>query len=87
MRAIGGTLYIVGVWLMAYNLWTDGARGPVCARRPRCRRFLEKARRPLTHGKLAFSHRWLEGKPMFFTACALVAVLVGGMIEIIPDDS
>jgi cytochrome c oxidase cbb3-type subunit I/II len=29
-------------------------------------------------------HRWLEAKPMTFTALAVVAILIGGLIEIIP---
>jgi cytochrome c oxidase cbb3-type subunit I/II len=37
----------------------------------------------VAHGKLSF-HRLLEGKPMFFTVLAVVAILVGGMVEIIP---
>ncbi len=82
LRAIGGTLYIFGVWLMAYNLWKTARAG----------RFVPEEEvqaasyrlRPLAHSDPAFSHRWLESKPMLLTACALVAVLIGGMIEIIP---
>jgi cytochrome c oxidase cbb3-type subunit I/II len=31
-----------------------------------------------------YKHRWLESKPVLFTVLALVAVLIGGAIEIIP---
>ena len=29
-------------------------------------------------------HRWLEAKPVTFTVLALVAVLIGGLVEIVP---
>jgi cytochrome c oxidase cbb3-type subunit I/II len=41
---------------------------------------LEKA---VSHGKSSF-HRLLEGMPVFFTVLAVVAVLIGGLVEIIP---
>jgi cytochrome c oxidase cbb3-type subunit I/II len=31
-----------------------------------------------------YKHRWLEAKPMLLTALALVAVLIGGLVEIVP---
>jgi hypothetical protein len=39
---------------------------------------------PATHLEPAFTHRWLESKPVLLTGLALIAVLIGGMIEIIP---
>jgi len=35
------------------------------------------------HGKFSW-HRMLEGKPIFFTVLAVVAILIGGIVEIIP---
>jgi cytochrome c oxidase cbb3-type subunit I/II len=82
LRAIGGTLYFAGLFLMAYNLYRTAKAGKFEPDTEAQAPALEKA--PETaHGKYAF-HRMLEGKPMFFTALAVVAVLIGGMVEIIP---
>jgi cytochrome c oxidase cbb3-type subunit I/II len=82
LRAVGGSLYILGVWLMAYNLWRTARAG----------RFVPEEEvqaasyhsQPALQTEPAFNHRWLESKPVLFTILALVAVLIGGMIEIIP---
>ncbi len=83
LRAIGGSLYIIGVVLMAYQPLEDGQERQVRAgdrkRRPRrcAPRATPKRRIP---GAIAGSKR----KPMTFTVLALVAVLIGGLVEIIP---
>ncbi len=82
LRAIGGTLYIFGVWLMAYNLWRT-ARAGVFVPEEEVQAVSYRSQ-PAAHGEPAFTHRWLESKPMLLTGCALIAVLIGGMIEIIP---
>ncbi len=82
LRAIGGTLYIFGTFLMAYNLWKT-ARSGVFVPEETVQAVSFRSQ-PAGHSEPAFSHRWLESKPMLFTAGALVAVLIGGMIEIIP---
>ncbi|MGA2176909.1 MAG: cytochrome-c oxidase, cbb3-type subunit I [Verrucomicrobiota bacterium] len=82
LRAVGGSLYILGVWLMAYNLWRTARAG----------RFVPEEEvqaasyrsQPLGQSEPAFTHRWLESKPVLLTGLALIAVLIGGMIEIIP---
>lgn len=82
LRAVGGTLYIFGAWLMAYNLWRTARAGvfvPEEQVQAVSYRSLSDA-----HAEPAFTHRWLESKPMLLTGGALIAVLIGGMIEIIP---
>ncbi len=81
LRAIGGTLYIFGVWLMAYNLWKTARAGSFV---PEETVQAVSFRAAAQQSEPAFSHRWLESKPILLTALALVAVLIGGMIEIIP---
>ncbi len=80
LRAIGGTLYLVGVVLMVINLWKTARQGSfvaeVEAQAPALPRDTGKP------GKL--NHHWLEKKPVLFTVGALVAVLIGGIVEIIP---
>jgi cytochrome c oxidase cbb3-type subunit I/II len=82
LRAIGGTLYISGVFLMAYNLWRTARAGQFLPEEEvQATSFRNQ---PAAHAEPAFTHRWLESKPMLLTVLALVAVLIGGMIEIIP---
>jgi cytochrome c oxidase cbb3-type subunit I/II len=81
MRAIGGTLYIFGVWLMAYNLWRTARAGEFV---PEETVQAVSYRSSAAHAEPAFTHRWLESKPILLTGLALIAVLIGGMIEIIP---
>ena len=81
LRAIGGTLYIVGTFMMAWNLYKTAKSGVFEPDTEAQAAPMEKA--PVVSGKTAF-HRMLEGKPLFFTVLAAVAVLVGGLVEIIP---
>jgi cytochrome c oxidase cbb3-type subunit I/II len=82
LRAIGGSLYLIGVFMMAYNLYRTAKAGQfepdTVAQAPALEKVAE-----VPHGKYSF-HRMLEGKPMFFTALAVVAILIGGAVEIIP---
>lgn len=82
LRAIGGTLYIFGVWLMAYNLWRTARAGQFVPEEQAQAVPFRLA--PVGHADRPLSHRWLESKPMLLTAGAFVAVLIGGLIEIIP---
>ncbi|MBL9139345.1 MAG: cytochrome-c oxidase, cbb3-type subunit I [Verrucomicrobiales bacterium] len=81
LRAVGGTLFILGVVVMAYNLYKTAKSGqPVTD---------DEVQAPAlddghgAHGKEG-GHRWLESKPALFTILATVAILVGGLIEIVP---
>ncbi len=78
LRAVGGLLYLTGVLLMAYNLYRTAKSGSFVAE--------EEAKAPAAHraDPAERGHRWLEAKPVTFSALALVAVLVGGLIEIVP---
>ena len=82
LRAIGGALYIVGVFVMAYNLWKTAQAGQFQPDQEAQAPSLAKAGQG--HGEPAYSHRWLEGKPMLLAALALIAILIGGLVEIIP---
>jgi cytochrome c oxidase cbb3-type subunit I/II len=82
LRAIGGGLYLIGTLLMAYNLIRTARQGTfapdvevqVAAMPP-----LVKA-----HDEHPYRHRWLERKPFWFTVLALVAILIGSIIEAVP---
>lgn len=81
IRAIGGTLYLTGVVLLVYNVYKTIKQGSFLAE--------EEAEAPALHPysdpfKKGTRHRWLEGKPIYFTIMALVVILVGGLVEFIP---
>ena len=82
LRAIGGTLYLAGVFMMAYNLYRTAKAGQFEPDTEAQAAALEKSS-SRDSGKVAL-HRMLEGKPVFFTVLAVVAILVGGIVEIVP---
>jgi len=83
LRAVGGTLYIVGAVLMAYNLWKTAKSGVFQPEQEVQAPSLASQNGP-PHGKAPWGHRWLEAKPVLFTTLTLVAILIGGAVEIIP---
>jgi cytochrome c oxidase cbb3-type subunit I/II len=83
LRAIGGSLYIFGALLMAFNLWRTARAGEFV---PEVE--VQAAPYPrdehLIGSQDPWGHRWLESKPLIFTALATIAVIIGGAVEIIP---
>jgi len=81
IRMIGGSLYFVGVIVMAYNLIKTTRQGAFqkdeAAEAPPLVKFEDPFKKGLRH-------RWLEGKPIYFLFLALVAILIGGIIEFVP---
>jgi cytochrome c oxidase cbb3-type subunit I/II len=81
LRAVGGVLYLTGVVLMAVNLYRTARSGRFVAEEE------VKAARPEPgpgHDDHPWRHRWLEAKPITFSVLALVAVLIGGLLEVVP---
>jgi cytochrome c oxidase cbb3-type subunit I/II len=81
IRATGGTLYLTGVVLMIYNLVKTMKQGSFLAE--------ETAEAPALHPfkdpfKKGTRHRWLEGKPIYFTIASLIVILIGGIVEFVP---
>jgi cytochrome c oxidase cbb3-type subunit I/II len=82
IRAIGGTLYIVGMLVMVYNLIKTIGQGEFLAE--------EAASAPALVGKAAPSregeywHRWIERRPVQMALGATVLILIGGLVEFIP---
>jgi len=83
LRAIGGTLYIIGAVLMAYNLWRTAKAGKF---EPDTEAQAASLKSQPVHAEEAhpYKHRWLEAKPITLTVLALVAVAIGGLVEIVP---
>ena len=81
MRAIGGTLYLIGAILMAYNLFKTMALGTLLANEA-----AEAASLAVTEEaeKGEHWHRWIERKPIQLLAGSLIMILVGSLVELIP---
>ncbi len=85
LRAVGGSLFIVGAVLMAINLYRTAKAGKFEPDTEAQAVPLTKQQPAKEHGHSGWhGHRWLEAKPLTFTVLAAVAILVGGLIEIVP---
>jgi cytochrome c oxidase cbb3-type subunit I/II len=82
MRAIGGTLYLTGVIVLVYNIIRTVKQGDAVedelAEAPA---LAVIASSRLKGEKL---HSWLERKPVQFMLLTTVAILIGGLVQILP---
>ncbi|MEY8848852.1 cytochrome-c oxidase, cbb3-type subunit I [Psychroserpens sp. XS_ASV72] len=82
MRAIGGTLFITGMLIMVYNIIVTISKGSKVtdelAEAPALQRVSK--RRVAGEGW----HTWLERKPIKLTIYATIAILIGGIVQIVP---
>ena len=82
MRAIGGSLYILGVFVMLYNVVRTIKSGSKVedelAEAPALARVSKKRVAGETF------HNWLERKPVQLTILATIAILIGGIVQIVP---
>jgi cytochrome c oxidase cbb3-type subunit I/II len=81
LRAIGGALYLTGAIIMTYNLIKTAYAGSFTANE-------DAEAAPLVKNYVVTSggwhHRLLEHKPVLFTVLTLIAILIGGAIEMVP---
>ena len=82
MRAIGGTMYISGMFILLYNVYRTIKSGSDVTDELAEAAPLQKIsnRRLVGEG----FHTWLERKPVQLTILATVAILIGGIIQIVP---
>ena len=82
MRAVGGTLFIIGLFVLVYNIIMTVRQGQTIedelAEAPELQRIAA------TRLKGEKFHTWLERKPIQLTILATVAILIGGIIQIVP---
>jgi cytochrome c oxidase cbb3-type subunit I/II len=82
MRAIGGTLYFVGILVLVYNVVQTVRQGsPVeneLAEAPALTKISSKQL------KGEGWHAWLERRPVQFVLLTTLAVAVGGIVQIVP---
>ena len=82
LRAVGGTIYLVGMFLMAYNLFKTAKSGQLEPDTEAKAPALDKGvHEDEPH---PYKHRWLESKPITMTILAVIAISVGGLVEIVP---
>jgi cytochrome c oxidase cbb3-type subunit I/II len=81
LRAIGGAFYLTGAIIMTYNLIKTAYKGMFVANEPAEAMPLTKEYTSTSGG---WHHRVLEHKPVLFTVLSLVAILIGGIIEMVP---
>jgi cytochrome c oxidase cbb3-type subunit I/II len=83
LRLLGGTLYLVGLVLMAYNMIKTMAMSKTQGADLSDPEF--KAPALVREHETAGSwHHRLEGKPVLFTVLVLIAVMIGGPVQYIP---
>ncbi len=79
LRAIGGALYLSGAILMTYNLVKTMKKGQLLANEPAEAPELT----PVVVNERA-PHRRLERKPILFLVLALITILIGGIVQMMP---
>ena len=79
LRAIGGALYLSGAVLMTYNLVRTMKQGKLLANEPAEAPELT----PVAVNERE-PHRRLERKPILFLVLALITILIGGMVQMMP---
>ncbi len=80
IRAFGGLLYLSGTVLGVYNLIKTTRSGNIVANEE----VEAPARETYSTRKNEHWHKWIEKRPVQFLVAATVAILIGGMIEILP---
>ncbi|HAO47370.1 MAG TPA: cytochrome C oxidase Cbb3, partial [Chitinophagaceae bacterium] len=81
MRSLGGALYLIGVFIMFYNIYKTVKKGSLVANE-------EAEAAPLVKEYVKHEgehwHRVIERKPVQFMILSLVVILIGGIIELVP---
>ncbi|MGN6398593.1 MAG: cytochrome-c oxidase, cbb3-type subunit I [Mucilaginibacter sp.] len=81
MRSVGGGLYLLGVIVMAYNVARTMLKGSLVANEAAQAMPLEPL--PKTFREAGW-HRALERRPIQFMVLALIVILVGTFVELMP---
>jgi len=82
IRAFGGFLYVVGFLILVFNIVKTIQAGSFVAEEEAQAPALETL--PVEKTESETGHRFLERKPIRFLILATIAILIGGIIEVIP---
>ncbi|GGG20267.1 bifunctional cbb3-type cytochrome C oxidase subunit I/II [Dokdonia pacifica] len=83
MRAIGGTMFIIGALIGVYNIIMTARAGQKVTDELAEAAPLQRVTKKRT-AKEGY-HTWLERRPVKLTIFATIAILIGGMVQIIPS--
>ncbi|MGV6831234.1 MAG: cytochrome-c oxidase, cbb3-type subunit I [bacterium] len=83
MRAIGGSMFVVGALVGVYNVIMTARAGQKVTDELAEAAPLQKVTKKRT-SKEGY-HTWLERRPVKLTIFATIAILIGGMVQIIPS--
>ena len=81
MRSFGGALYLGSVIFGAYILWKTAKQGKLVEEETVTVTKLQK-NEPV-HGASHW-HRWIERRPVQLSVLALIMILIGGLVEMVP---
>jgi len=81
IRSIGGLLYIAGAVIMIINLVKTIKQGSFVAEEETQAPAIDRIS---DEKKSTYRHRWIESRPVQFLIFTLIAVLIGGIVEIVP---
>ncbi len=81
IRSIGGTLYFTGLLILVYNLFKTIKQGSFAPEEEAEAVPYDRTPEPLKYGMI---HRYIESKALLFTALTFLAIIVGGLVEVIP---
>lgn len=79
MRAIGGTIFFLGMLVGAVNLYLTARKGSLLRDED-----TSAPRRIESEKAGGHWHRFLEGRPLRFSIYTIIAVLIGGVVEYVP---
>ncbi|SFD21401.1 cytochrome c oxidase cbb3-type subunit I/II [Algibacter pectinivorans] len=82
MRAIGGTLYLTGMLILVFNVIATIKKGSKVEDELAEAAALERVSRKRTANE--GWHTWIERKPIQLTIGATIAILIGGLVQIVP---
>ncbi len=82
MRAMGGTLYFIGILTLVYNVYKTVKAGSAVEDELAEAPALAKISKYQLKGETW--HSWLERRPVQFTLLTTLAVAIGGIIQIVP---
>jgi cytochrome c oxidase cbb3-type subunit I/II len=82
MRAIGGTLFLVGLLVLCYNIIMTVKQGGAVENELAEAPALSEISKYRLKGEKW--HAWLERKPVQFMLLSTVAILIGGLVQILP---
>jgi cytochrome c oxidase cbb3-type subunit I/II len=79
IRSIGGAIFVIGIFIMLYNLMRTIRSGSVSDEEVQAH-----AMEPKVSESFTLRHRWLESRPVQFSILATIAILIGGFVELVP---